>query len=145
MPEDRVTTEARNARESVLRQPTTWVSVAPVLCAAHCVATPVLVLALPSFAVGTMAEQVLFTLSGLLALGFTAWAVASHGRMVAALPVLAGLALWGGGLFGLIPGVAEEVTTVAGALILAAGLVWSSWLRHLTVCPDCSCASGKPH
>ncbi len=140
-----MTTEARNARESVLRQPTTWVSAAPVLCAAHCLATPVLVLALPSFAVGAVAELVLFTLSALLALGFTAWAVGSHGRMVVALPVLAGLGIWGGGLFDLVPGVSETVTTVTGALILAAGLVWSSWLRHLTVCPTCSCASGESH
>jgi len=145
MPEDRVTTEVRNARESMLRQPTTWVSAAPVLCAAHCLATPVLVLALPSFAVGTAAELVLFTLSALLAVGFTAWAVGSHGRMGVALPVLVGLGIWGAGLFDLVPGVSETVTTVTGALILAAGLVWSSWLRHLTVCPTCSCASVKPH
>lgn len=77
--------------------------------------------------------------SAAISVSFVARAARAHGQYLVWLPVLAGLLIWGAGLAEALPGVAEEVTTVLGTLILAAGLIWNGWLRHRVVCTHCGC------
>lgn len=116
-----------------------WAGVAPVLCAAHCLASPLLAATLPAFAVGSVAEALLFAVSALLSLAFVAHASRVHGQPLVWAPVLGGLLVWGAGLLGAIPALSEEATTTAGALALAAGLFWNGRLRHQATCRDCGC------
>jgi hypothetical protein len=118
--------------------PGAWAAAAPALCAVHCLAAPLLVMVVPAAAVGSAAERLLWGATSILALGFLAWTVRAHRRGWAALPVVGGLALWGAGLFDLVPA-SETATTVAGALLVSGGMMASAWLRHRRLCRDCGC------
>jgi len=130
--------QSESSQLPVAGTPGAWAAMAPVLCAAHCVAAPILVLVVPAAAVGSTAERALWAATTLLAIGFIAWSVRSHGRAWVALPVAAGLALWGAGLFDLVPA-SETLTTVVGALLVSGGMMASAWLRHRRTCGDCGC------
>lgn len=118
---------------------------APLLCAVHCVATPLLVAVLPAFAMGEAAEVVLFVASVLL----VGWATLSgsrvHRQAGPALVVGLGLSTWGGLLFGALPAVGGELGIALAALVTAAGLVWNARLRHVMAEVGCGCtACGHP-
>lgn len=115
-----------------------FAAAAPLLCAVHCAAAPLVALALPSLGVHGPLEGAFKLASGLIAVLFVAGGVRAHGRRVVALPVAAGLALWvAGGLAGTLA--AETVASVAGGLLLAAGLWWNASLRHRAACHHCGC------
>jgi hypothetical protein len=130
--------QSDSSRLPVAGAPGAWAAMAPVLCAAHCVAAPLLVLVVPAAAVGSTAERVLWGATALLAAGFLAWSIRAHRQGWVAVPVVAGLALWGAGLFDLVPA-SETLTTVVGALLVSGGMVASAWLRHRRTCGDCGC------
>ena len=118
---------------------------APLLCAVHCVATPLLVAVLPAFAMGHRAEVVLFVASVVL----VGWATLSgsrvHRHAEPALVVGLGLSVWGGLLFGALPAIGGELGIALAALVTAGGLVWNARLRHLTADDGCGCTScGHP-
>jgi len=116
-----------------------WAAAAPVLCAAHCIATPLLVLLSPTFHMTPAVEYAVMGAAALLAIAFLAWGVAAHGRAVVWIPVIAGLVVWIGGeaTFGHSAG--GLWLHVAGSILLAGGLIWNAFLRHEATCRDCGC------
>jgi hypothetical protein len=130
-----------------------WASVAPVACAIHCVATPLLVAVAPAFAVGETAEWVLFGLT----LGLVAWALTSglrrHGNVRPAIVILPALGVWMASLLHVFHPIPEEATTALAALVVAGGLIWNARMDCATgevaACSECSVhgaaqASGAP-
>lgn len=128
---------------STLRLPLRWAAIAPILCAVHCLATPLLVTLLPAFARGAAFEIGLLALSAALAVGAVVWGLGSHGRWVVLVPILGGLAFWAASLAGWLAPVPEPVATPIGSLLVAVGLVWNGRLRHRAVCPGCGCPASK--
>lgn len=122
-----------------------WAAALPLLCAAHCVASPLLVLAVPALGLGHEAEPLVQAASALLA-SVAAWnGIRAHGRLAVLLPMLAGGALWMiSALLGL-HGAAEAAAGVAGGLLLAGGMLWSGRLRHAAACHDCGCPAHHDH
>lgn len=118
-----------------------WAPAAPLLCAAHCAATPLLVLFLPSLHVGEAAELWLFAAVVPIAAA-TLWReLPTHRSRVVLAPVAAGLALWAASLAGALEPLPHEVTNTAGGLLVAAGMVWSARLRHRAACRSCRCGA----
>lgn len=124
------------------RHPWGWATLAPLACAVHCMATPLLVLTVPSLAPGPEVEWALFgtaAVVGVIALGF---GIRSHEDLRPSVPVALGLALWAASLLYLFYPLPEELTTVAATLIVAGGLGWNSRLhcarrdRACTVCAE---------
>jgi hypothetical protein len=113
----------------IFRHPWGWASLAPILCAVHCVATPVVVAAAPAFAPGPAAEWALLGLTVALGLAAFATGMRAHGDLRPFIPVAVGLLAWTGSLMYLYRPVPEEVTTVLASLTVAAGLIWNSRLH----------------
>lgn len=118
---------------------------APLLCAIHCVATPLLVAVLPAIALGHAAEVAMFSASVVLA----GWSVRSgtvvHHRAGPALVAGLGLGMWGALLFGALPPLGGELGIALAALCTASGLLWNARLRHSSSEVGCSCTScGHP-
>lgn len=131
--------------ETTARRGLDWAAALPLLCAAHCVASPLLVLAVPALGLGHEAEPLVQGASALLAAG-AAWSgIRTHRRVAVLLPMLGGVLLWmvsaGLGLHG----AAEAVTGVAGGLLLAGGMLWSGRLRHDASCNHCGCPAHHDH
>lgn len=124
---------------SRVRQPAFWAAAAPLLCAVHCAAAPVLVAVLPSLGVSEGVERVLMALSAALAAGFAISGIRSHGRAVVLLPLAAGLLLWVTGSLDLLPVLPEAVAHAAGGALMAAGMLWNANLRHRAACRGCGC------
>lgn len=118
---------------------------APLVCAVHCVATPLLVAVLPAFAMGHAAEVALFVVSVLLVGWATLTGSRVHRQAGPAIVVGLGLATWGGLLFGALPAVGGELGIALAALVTAGGLVWNARLRHAAPDDGCGCTScGHP-
>jgi hypothetical protein len=118
-----------------------WSAAAPVLCAIHCIATPLVVAVAPNLALGEPFERGLKAGSAVLAVAVLRGGVRVHRRWQVLVPVLAGFLLWLlSGLAG--GGEAREVLLSAlGGLLVAAGMLWNGRLRHIAVCRSCSCAA----
>lgn len=116
-----------------------WAPAAPLICAVHCVATPLLVSLLPALHAGEAAERWLFVAVVPVAAA-TLWReLPVHRRRAVLAPVAGGLALWAASLAGWLEPAPEGVTTTLGSLLVAAGMVWSARLRHRAACPACGC------
>lgn len=121
-----------------------WASLAPLVCAVHCAATPILIVVAPALAPGERTEMWLLGATVLLASGAIAAGVRRHGRIAPALPVVAGTFAWTASLLHLFHPVPEEVTTVAATLVVAAGLTWNARVRCAAgaadegPCPACA-------
>ncbi len=111
---------------SIFRHPWGWASFAPILCAIHCAATPLVVLALPAFAFGETVERLLFGLTLVLAATALRVGLGSHGKLKVLIPVSLGLAAWAASLWGAFLPIPEAITTLPAALVVAGGLVWNS-------------------
>lgn len=120
-------------------QPALWSTAAPLVCAVHCVAAPVTVLLVPALIAPVWMEPGLMFLSIVLAIGFGASGFRVHRRTIIGLPLAAGTLVWIASLAGWLEPLPETVTTVAGSLLLAAGMVWNARFRHQTVCGSCRC------
>lgn len=129
----------------IFRHPWGWATVAPLACAVHCAATPLVVVFAPTIAESTTLEWSLLVaavVAGSLAL---ATGVRSHDDLRPAVPVVLGLTLWGASLMRLFLPVPEELTTVGATLIVAGGLFWNSRLhcaRRALSCAVCSATDG---
>lgn len=110
---------------------------APLLCAAHCLATPVFVVAAPAVADYPGIEVGLMIVSAAIGVAAGAGGVRLHGEARVWLPIVVGLALWLAGMISQLPA-HEQLLTVTGGLMLAGGLFWNGWLRHRTTCASCS-------
>lgn len=118
---------------------------APLLCAVHCVATPLLVAVMPAFAVGHTAEVMMFVTSVALVVWATRSGTMVHRHAGPAMVAGLGLSTWGALLFGVLPSVGGELGIALAALLTAGGLVWNARLRHWATEMGCSCTScGHP-
>ena len=116
-----------------------WAAAVPLLCAVHCVASPVLVMAAPALAPGRGGEAVVQAASAVLA-ALMAWSgIRAHGRRAVLAPMVAGLALWGAPAMTGWTGAAETLAHAAGGVLLAGGMIWSARLRHDAACHHCGC------
>ena len=116
-----------------------WAAALPLLCAAHCAVSPLLVLVAPALALPESAEAGVKLASAALAAALLWRGMRAHGRVAPALPAALGLAVWAVVGAAGVHGAAERAWTVAGALLLAAGMAWSGRLRHRAVCRSCGC------
>lgn len=116
-----------------------WAAALPMLCAVHCVATPLLVMAAPALALGHGTETVVQAVSAVLA-AVMAWSgIRAHGRLAVLAPMLAGLLLWAAPALAGWTGAAETLAHAAGGVLLAGGMMWSARLRHRAACHYCGC------
>jgi hypothetical protein len=124
---------------NALTQPGSWAAAAPLLCAAHCIALPVLVLVSPAFHLNPAIEYAVMAGAGMLAVLFLGWGVAAHGNRLVWLPAMVGLAVWIGAEATLGHSHAGLWLHAVGSALLAGGLIWNAWLRHNAECGDCGC------
>ena len=125
-----------------LRDPHAWAIAAPLLCAIHCAATPLLVLFLPALSLTHGEEAVLLGLSGLVALMALVPGVRVHGRSEVFIPLALGVFVWGGALAHWLHPIPEPVASSAGALAIAGAIFWNARLRHRVSCDACVLHSG---
>jgi hypothetical protein len=111
---------------------------APLACAAHCIATPLAVALLPGIA-PPGGEWPLFAAGALLSCGAAFSALRLHRRPAVAWAVLAAVAAWAASLAGLFEPLPEELTTVAACVALAAAVHHGARLRHRAACAGCGC------
>jgi hypothetical protein len=121
-----------------LRRMEAWAAAAPLLCAAHCMAAPLVLALAPRLAPGEAAERAVLAGSILLAGAAAALGRRVHRRRAPLLVVLAGALLWLAGLAALLP---EEPATIGASLLLAVGTLWSARLRHTATCHRCGCGA----
>lgn len=120
-------------------------ALAPLICAVHCAATPLLVALMPALELSHAVEQWLFVAS----VPLVGWSLLTgfrvHGDLRPALLTVVGLAMWGGLLAHLFVAATGEWPLVAAALVTVVGLVWNARRRHLFESNPCPCAScGHP-
>jgi hypothetical protein len=118
-----------------------WAAAVPLLCAAHCMAAPLLVAAAPALAVSEAMEPVVQLATLVFAAVMAALGVRVHRRPAVFAPVAAVTVIWlAAGAAGL-EGLAETAVAVVGSLAVAAGLWWNARLRHDATCRACTCSS----
>lgn len=110
-------------------------TVAPLLCAAHCIAMPLVVVLAPRLAAFEAHERTVMGASLCLAVLATVLGVRAHRRAYPLLLVAAGALAWLAAPLLSLPG---EVPAVTASLLMAAGTLCSARLRHRATCPRCS-------
>lgn len=128
----------------LIRHPWGWTSLAPIACAIHCAATPLLVAVAPSLAPGETAEWMLLALTVPLAGGALAAAMRSHREPLVFILIGLGLIAWTGSLLHLYHPVPEEFTTILASLTVAGGLLWNSRLQCGLSGDPCEACSHEP-
>ena len=133
--------EQAPATIEVAALPLGWVTLAPVLCAAHCATAPLLVVIAPALAESAAIEGGLLGLTAIIASLVLPAGMRVHGRVAILMLVLAGLAGWGGSILGLFePTLPEAGTTIIASLLVASGLFWNARaLKKASRCPCPSC------
>ena len=111
---------------------------APLACAAHCIATPLAVALLPGIAPHG-GEWPLFAAGALLSSGAALSALRLHRRRALAWAAMAAIAAWAASLAGLFAPLPEELTTLAACVALAAAVHHGARLRHRASCAGCGC------
>jgi MerC mercury resistance protein len=119
-----------------------WATAAPLVCAVHCVAAPLLVAVAPRLTLTEAHERGLVAGSLVVAAATLSLGVRVHRRRAVWLPVTAGTVLWLLSRF--LPPSAEGPVTVAASLLMAGGTFWSARLRHLATCRRCGCIASLP-
>ncbi len=111
---------------------------APVLCALHCLAAPLLIVAAPALAPNPAVERAMFVGSALLAVIIVVRALRLGAPAAALILVAVGIGIWGASVWIGLASLPERATTVLGSMMVAVGLVWSG-----RACPaerSCECA-----
>lgn len=116
-----------------------YAALAPFACVLHCLGAPLFVLAAPALAENRGIEWTLMAIAATLGIGTVLSAARRHGDRRVWVPVGAGLLIWLLGLSGWWETVPETPLTVAGGLLLAAGMLWNARLRHRHACAACGC------
>jgi len=114
-----------------------WTTLAPIACAAHCLATPVLAVSAPALFSSATLEWGFLSATVLLAAAAFGSGIRTHGDLRPLLPLLVGIAMWSASLAGAFAPVAEEVTTMAASLTAAVGMVWNSRLHCVATRDEC--------
>jgi hypothetical protein len=118
----------------------TWATAAPLLCAVHCLATPLVVALAPRLAGSEEHERAAVGASLVLAVLTTALGMRAHGRGSPLALVGAGALLWAATLLALP--VPEEAATLGATLLMAGGALRGARLRHRAACARCGCPAG---
>jgi hypothetical protein len=122
----------------------TWSVAAPLVCAVHCLVTPVVVVVLPVARVADGADGWLFAGTAIVAVAAGHAGARRHRCGWVWVPLLAGLATWAAALTGLGPPAGESWVVTAGALSVAVGLVWNLRLQRRPARCGCDvCGSEK--
>ena len=122
-----------------------WAPAAPVLCAVHCIATPLVVSLLPAAGAGEAAEPWLLAAVLVLATIALRTELRTHGQRRVLVPAVAGFAVWTASLAGWLEPAPEGLTTTLGSLAVAGAMVWSARLRHAATCRGCGCPAPGHH
>lgn len=121
---------------STFETPARWAAAAAFLCGVHCLLTPFLVTALPFLAVSAATEWWAFGVTALVGGGVTLLGPArDRGGVLAVLAV--GAAIWCASLLGVFEPVPETVTSPAGSLVFAGGMLWSARICRSGACDRC--------
>lgn len=120
-------------------RPWSWVAAAPALCAVHCAATPLLLLAVPALALWRGVELTLLAITAVLAIVALFVGFRRHRRVPPLVAAGGGLALWGASAGHLIHQAPEALTTMIGALVVAGALLRNSQLLCRSREPECGC------
>ncbi len=120
---------------SLIPHPWGWATLAPVACAVHCAAAPLLVLVAPALVENPAVESGLLAATVILAgvaltLGFR-----RHGSPCPTVPVLVGVLAWWASLSHVFHPVPEDLSTAVAAMVVAGGLFWNARLH---------CGAGQP-
>lgn len=115
-----------------------WAGAVPLLCAAHCAASPLLVLAAPALALSEAGEAWVKAVSALVAAAVVGVGVRAHRRASVLVPVAAGIALWAAVVALDAHGAAGRLAAAAGGVLLAGGMFWNAHLRHRATCRACA-------
>ncbi len=121
--------------KDLIPHPWGWATLAPVACAVHCAAAPLLVLVAPALVENPAVETGLLAATVLLAGVALALGFQRHRNPAATVPVLAGVLAWWASLSHVFHPIPEDLTTAAAALVVAGGLLWNARLH---------CAGGEP-
>jgi hypothetical protein len=124
------------------RGPSSWAFLAPIACALHCMAAPLLVVLAPALVPTPRMEWAFFLVSGGLAVGLLAWQAAPERRLALWALALVGLFVWAGSIADRFRPVPETVTTVIGTFLVAGALFWNVRLRRRVSCEIPSAPSG---
>jgi hypothetical protein len=117
-----------------------WAWTAPVLCAIHCAAAPLLVGLLPALALTSTAEWVLMGGSLVLATVVVGSAVRVHRQRWVPVVAAVGFVVWALSLADVFEPVPEVATTVLGASLVAGALLWNARLSaRVRASSGCSC------
>lgn len=111
---------------------------APLACAVHCLAAPLLAATVPLLAADG-AEWAFHAAGAIPALALAGGAFRFHRHPGPPLAALAAVAAWTLSLAGAFAPLPEEATTAAACTALAAASVWGARLRHRAACDDCGC------
>jgi hypothetical protein len=128
-------------KQSSWRTSHAWAVAAPLLCAVHCAAMPLVVLVLPALAPASRLEGVLLVVAALLVGAVLVRGVRTHGSIAPGIGAGGGLALWAASLAGWLLPVPEPVTTVVGSVAVAGAMLWNATLAHRASCHHCACAA----
>lgn len=111
------------------QHPWGWTSVAPLVCVAHCLATPVVVAVAPGLMPGARIEWLLLAATVAVAGAAVRASSRTHGELLPFVPVGLGLLVWTAGILHAFHPLPEEPVIAASALTVAVGLLWNSRLR----------------
>jgi hypothetical protein len=118
-----------------------WAAAVPLLCAAHCMAAPLLVAAAPALAASEAMEPVVQLATLVFAAAMSVHGVRLHGRWAVFVPVAFVAVLWVAVAAAGLEGVTETAVAVVGSLAVGAGLWWNARLRHDATCRACTCSA----
>lgn len=110
------------------------------LCGVHCLVTPVLAGAAPFLAVAESVEWWGLAVTGMLGGGVTLLGPAKNRTGVLAVLAL-GLTVWTASLMGAFEPLPETITSPAGSLVFAGGMLWSARVCHRGDCESCELES----
>ena len=116
-----------------------WAAAAPLVCAVHCLAAPLVAVALPAASPHGPVEVAFKGATALAAAAFLWHGLSVHGRRRVIVPVALGLAAWAATALAGLAGTPEAAASAAGGLLMAAGLFWNARLRHEAACHRCGC------
>ncbi len=122
--------------QRMIQHPWGWASLAPLACAVHCAATPLLVMTAPALAPGPIVEWALLAVTILVVVLALRPALRDHGNPAPFLFMGTGLLIWTASLLHLFHPLPEDLVTIPATLIVAGGFVWNSRLH---------CGSRKVH
>jgi hypothetical protein len=112
---------------------------APLVCAVHCVATPLVALAAPVAAGAERYEPLIMLVAGIVVVATLQASVRAHRRLPPIIPVLAGGLLWVLSLVGNAGPVPEWLLGGTGGVLIFAGVRWSARLRAEALAGCCRC------